>query len=139
MRILSAVVLSVCMAMVLGMVAPKAKASEWNKKTVITFNEPVEIPGKVLAPGTYIFSLSQTLSDRHIVQIWSGNGEHLIAAVISDPIERSQPAPEVIVQLQKQGGHSLERIKDWFYPGDLQGEQFFYPTPSGTANTALGK
>jgi len=93
----------------------------------------------VLAPGTYIFSLSQTLSDRHIVQIWSGNGEHLIAAVITDPIERDRPAPGVIVQLEKRQGHTQEAIKDWFYPGDLQGEQFFYPAPSGTANTALGK
>jgi hypothetical protein len=139
MRILSAVVLSVCVAMVLGMVVPKAKASEWDKKTVVTFNEPVEIPGKVLAPGTYIFSLSQTLSDRHIVQIWSGDGEHLIAAVITDPIERDQPAPEVIVQLEKRGGHTPEAIKDWFYPGDLQGEEFFYPAPAETANRALGR
>lgn len=139
MRIISAVVVSVCMAMVLGMVVPKAKASEWNKKTVVTFNEPVEIPGKVLTPGTYIFSLSQTLSDRHIVQIWSGNGEHLIAAVITDPIERRHPAPDVIVQLEKRGAYTPEAIKDWFYPGDFEGEQFVYPAPSETAYAALGK
>jgi hypothetical protein len=28
--------------------APMAKANEWDERTVLTFNEPVEIPGQVL-------------------------------------------------------------------------------------------
>ena len=37
-----------------------AKADEWNKITVVTFNQPFEIPGvgaQVLPAGTYVFKL----------------------------------------------------------------------------------
>ena len=56
-----------------------AKADEWNKKTTITFNQPVEIPGMVLAPGTYVFELMDSPSDRDVVQIF--NAVHRAGAV----------------------------------------------------------
>jgi len=37
--------------------APAAKADEWNKETVLTLNEAVEVPGKILLAGTYAFKL----------------------------------------------------------------------------------
>ena len=38
------------------------KADEWDKKTIFTFNAPVEVPGKVLTPGTYVFKLLNSSS-----------------------------------------------------------------------------
>jgi len=35
--------------------APSARADEWDKQTIMTFNKPVEILGQVLPPGTYVF------------------------------------------------------------------------------------
>ena len=32
-----------------------ARADDWNKKTVLKFNKPVEIPNLVLPAGTYVF------------------------------------------------------------------------------------
>jgi hypothetical protein len=32
-----------------------AHASEWDEATKITFNQPVQVPGHTLAPGTYLF------------------------------------------------------------------------------------
>src|SRR5579864_5879696 len=49
---------------------PSARADEWNKKTVVTFSQAVEVPGKVLPAGTYTFQLMDSPSDRHIVQIF---------------------------------------------------------------------
>ena len=43
---------------VLGAMLPQAKADEWNQKTIFTFSGPVEIPGQVLSPGTYVFKLA---------------------------------------------------------------------------------
>jgi hypothetical protein len=139
MRTLSLVLLAICTAMILGLACPQAKASRWDKKTIVKFNEPVEIPGRVLSPGTYIFSMNQTLSDRHLVQIWSGNGEHLITTVATYPIERPRPAPVTILTLEKQGSHSPEALRDWFYPGDFQGQQFVYSAANSPQNTVLGK
>ena len=50
-----AVALSVAM-LCIGL-TPKAFADESNKKTVMTFSAPVEIPGKALPAGTYVFKL----------------------------------------------------------------------------------
>ena len=35
-----------------------AKADEWNKRTVMTFSQPVELPGIVLPAGTYAITVS---------------------------------------------------------------------------------
>src|SRR5271163_669354 len=59
--------------------ATGARADEWNKRTVLTFSQPVEIPGQILPAGTYAFVLLDSPADRHIVQIFSADGSHLIA------------------------------------------------------------
>ena len=51
-----------CLAVMGAMLAPNAKADAWNRKTVITFSGPVEIPGVhlkgwgVLPAGTYVYT-----------------------------------------------------------------------------------
>jgi hypothetical protein len=32
---------------------PKARADESDKKTIMTVNEPIQVPGKILPAGTY--------------------------------------------------------------------------------------
>jgi len=61
------------LALVILAFPPGIMADQWNKKTTVTFNVPVEIPGvgaQVLPAGTYVFKLLDSLSDRHIVQIF---------------------------------------------------------------------
>jgi hypothetical protein len=48
-----------------------ASADQWDKKTIMTINEAVQVPNKVLGPGTYVFKLADSQSDRHIVQIFT--------------------------------------------------------------------
>ena len=38
-----------------GALAPGARADQMNKKTTITFSEPVQVPGMTLPAGTYVF------------------------------------------------------------------------------------
>src|ERR1700675_1565717 len=38
-------------------VLPAVHADEWNQATLITFSQPVQIPGRVLPAGTYLFEL----------------------------------------------------------------------------------
>ena len=44
--------------------APFARADEWDKQTVLTFNEPVEVPGKILPAGTYVLRLGSAAAGR---------------------------------------------------------------------------
>ena len=47
---------------------PKAHADAWDKKTIVTVNEPVIAGNTVLQPGTYVWKLLDSQSNRHIVQ-----------------------------------------------------------------------
>jgi hypothetical protein len=54
----------------LGILAlnPVLKADEYDRKTVISISQPLEVPGVVLPPGTYVMKLFNSSSNRHIVQ-----------------------------------------------------------------------
>lgn len=129
MRVFSAVLFTISTAMLLGMAGSSAKADEWNKETIVTFKQPVEIPGHVLSPGTYDFKLEDTLSDRNVVEIWSIDNERLVAIVMAVPIERVETADKSNITFEQLNAQSPKAVKDWFYPGDLTGQQFLYATP----------
>jgi hypothetical protein len=109
------------------MIAPRAKADEWNKKTVFTFSGPVEIPGQVLEAGTYVFKLADSSSDRHIVQIFNKDENHLFATILAIPDYRLKPTGKTILTFEERPAGTPEAVKAWFYPGDNWGNEFVYP------------
>src|SRR5215470_14496819 len=50
-------------------VARPALADEWNKKTEFQFSAAVQIPGRTLAAGKYVFQLADSDSNRNIVRV----------------------------------------------------------------------
>lgn len=106
--------------------APAARADEWNKLTVMTFNEPVEIPGKVLPAGTYVFKLLDSQSDRNIVQIFTEDQKQLVATIMAIPDYRDEPAGKTILTFAERPSGSPEALHSWFYPGDNYGFEFVY-------------
>ena len=64
-------VLAILAAACVSVAVPRtAAADEWNKETVLTFSRNVEIPGKVLPAGKYLFRLADTQTNRHVVQVF---------------------------------------------------------------------
>src|ERR1700722_7408307 len=68
--------LAACAGLTALTLAPSARADEWNKLTEITINEPIQVPNMVLPPGKYAMKLLDSLSDRHIVQIFNADQTH---------------------------------------------------------------
>jgi len=106
---------------------PGARADEWNKKTRMTFSQPVEIPGQILPAGTYTFVLLDSPADRHIVQIFDADGSHIIATVLAINNYRLRPTGDTVVKFAERAGDNPEALKAWFYPGDNFGQEFVYP------------
>jgi hypothetical protein len=104
-----------------------AKADVSNKKTIVTFSAPVEVPGKALPAGTYVFKLLDNTGNRNIVQIFDKDEKQLYATILGIPDYRQMPPEKPIIQFEERPSQSPEAIKAWFYPGDPYGVQFVYP------------
>lgn len=111
----------------LAFAAPNCKADEWNQKTTFTFSGPVEIPGQVLAPGTYVFKLADSTSDRNIVEVFNKDENHLYGIFLAIPDYHLQPAGKPIITFEERAPGAPEAVKAWFYPGDYYGHDFVYP------------
>ena len=112
---------------VLGLVAAStARADDRDKKTVLTFTQPVEIPGRVLPAGTYMFKMLDSWTDRHVVQIFNEDGSTVIASVLTVPNYRRQSTNETVIRFREMPAGTPEAIRAWFYPGSTIGEEFVY-------------
>jgi LPXTG-motif cell wall-anchored protein len=107
--------------------SPAARADEWNKKTVITFSEPVLVPNKLLDPGKYVLKLLDSQSNRHIVQIFTENETTVIATVLAIPNYRLQPTGKSAFSFWETPVGQPRALRAWFYPGDNFGQEFAYP------------
>jgi hypothetical protein len=64
MNRLKAFAISSCLGLLAVAFLPSSRADEWNKKTVLTVNEQIAIPGAVLEPGKYVMKLADSQSNR---------------------------------------------------------------------------
>ena len=113
--------------------APAAHADQWNHETRVTFSQPVEIPSMVLPPGTYVFKLLDSQTDRHVVQIFNEDKDHVFATILAVPDYRLQPAGKTIIMFEEREAGAPSAIRAWFYPGENYGAEFVYPQPRAAA------
>ena len=125
---------TVCfVALTAAVLAPGARADEWNRKTVMTFSGPVEIPGvhlvgwAVLPAGTYVFKILDSQSDRHIVQIFNQDETMIYATILAIPNYRLKATDKTVVTFTERPAGEPEALRAWFYPGRQWGEEFVYP------------
>jgi hypothetical protein len=124
MRVLKAVC---CAAMLTVMAAPGVRADEWNKKTILTFSGPVQIPGATLAAGSYVFKLADLAGNRHVVQVFDKDEKKIIATLLAIPNDRLDASDEPVVLFSERPAGSPQAVKVWFYPGNRIGNEFVYP------------
>jgi hypothetical protein len=113
---------------------PSLKADEWNKKTILTVSEPIQMPScctpdhvVTLEPGTYVLVLVDSLSDRHIVRVFDKNQEHVILTTLAIPNYRLKPTGKTAFQFWEMPAGQAPAMRAWFYPGDNFGQEFAYP------------
>lgn len=125
-------------ATAIGMVviAPRAKADDWDKKTIITTSAPLNVAGTVLQPGKYVFQLLYAHPNQNVVQILNYRENHLYATVIAHPVGYMQQGiPPDLQGAQAGKAHVTfwetpagqpKALRDWYYVGAFQGEEFPY-------------
>jgi hypothetical protein len=116
-----------CAAAMTMMVTTSARADEWNKKTILTFSGPVQIPGATLPAGSYVFKLADIPGNRHVVQVFDRDEKKIYATLLAIPNERLQPADKPVILFSERAAGTPQAVKVWYYPGDRTGDEFVYP------------
>ena len=116
----------------LVLVAVSAYAGPSTRKTRITFDGPVRVPGTVLQSGTYFFQ-SPLVTRRTVVRITKEDGS-LVTQIMGIPDFTRQRNHDVIIF----GDHECgpKAIKSWFYPHSGTGVRFVYPQEEAEAIAA---
>jgi hypothetical protein len=129
MKLLKTFAVVFCIAAICMLVVPTATADDWNRKTVITFSGPVEVPGvgaQTLPAGTYVFKIMDSQADRHIVQIFNKDETHLFTTILAIPNYRLKTTDKTVITFRERPAGQPEALRAWFYPGHEWGEEFVY-------------
>ncbi len=118
-----------------GLFAAVAKADVLNKKTIITINAPVKIPGyrtTVLPAGKYVIKVFDSATTRNIVQIFNEDENQLLTTVLAIPNYRLEPNDKSEFSFWETPSGEPVALRSWFYPGDTHGFEFAYPRRTAT-------
>src|SRR3984893_1185641 len=129
MKLIKALGTLLCLAVLCLLVVPTAMGDDLNRKTVLTFSGPVEVPGvgaQVLPAGTYVFKILDSQSDRHIVQIFNKEETHVFTTILAIPNYRLKVTDKTVMTFRERPAGQPEALKAWFYPGRSWGEEFVY-------------
>jgi hypothetical protein len=110
-----------------GLFCVCARADEWDKKTVLTVNQPIQIRDTYLEPGQYVLKLLNSQSDRHVVQIFNGDESHIVNTVLAIPTQRMNPTGHTQFTFWETPPGTAKALRAWYYPGDTIGNEFQYP------------
>jgi hypothetical protein len=128
MKIVKTVLVALALSLLGTFLVPSSRADEYDKKTVITFSQPFEIPGgKVLPAGTYTFKLMDSPADRHIVQIFNADGTQIFATVLAINNYRFTATGKTVMLFSERPADAPDALKAWFYPNNNWGQEFVYP------------
>lgn len=108
-------------------VPQEAKATAWDKKTILTFAESVEVPGAILPAGKYEFVLATPDHNRYVVQVWNEDHTKLFTTFITINNYRHEATDKTVVTFAERPRGAPQAIHEWFYPGETYGKEFIYP------------
>ena len=109
-------------------------ADEFDKKTVITTNEAMQLPTVTLPAGTYVIKLLRSPDvNRNTVQIFDKDEKHIITTLLAIPNQRIHPDGKSVFAFWEVPAGRPKALRAWFYPGDEFGQEFAYPKSEATA------
>ena len=110
-----------------------------DKKTTLTVNETIEVPGAVLPPGEYVVKLVDSQSNRHIVRFFSKDEKEVLSTVIAIPNSRMRSTDKTEFAWHETPAGQPPALKAWFYPGDTFGQEFAYSDSRAAELSAVTK
>jgi hypothetical protein len=110
-----------------GVVVFRAQADQWDKRTILTVDQPIQVRDTYLPAGQYVFKLLNSSSDRHVVQIFNRDQTHIIDTILAIPNYQLEPKGKSQFLFWETPPGTARALRAWFYPGDNFGQEFPYP------------
>jgi hypothetical protein len=116
-----------------ALIAPAARAqdtAEVRRLTILSFSEPVQLPGKTLPAGKYRFEMADVNSAAHTVRVLSEDGKTVIGTFHTIPStqpQRDLRDQDSLVMFSERPAGQPQAAREWYYPGRSIGEEFVYP------------
>ena len=102
-------------------------ARQWKDRTIMTFSEPVKVPGAVLSAGAYVFELVDPASATDVIKITDRAGSRIYALTHAVPTIRSVATEDVILLFTPMDHTTMPAIRGWYPQGGRHGYLFVYP------------
>jgi hypothetical protein len=123
-----------CLAVVWAIFTPNAWADDWNKRTLVTIDRTIEVPGNVLPPGTYLFEVVEVPGTRNVVRISSEDGTKVYTTVFAIWDFKLETSDETRLTFYEATPGVPEALRSWFYPAHQYGFDFVYPRKRAIEN-----
>jgi len=130
---ISAVALAAVMA---PATAQAQDVADVKRLTILTFSEPVQLPGKTLPAGKYRFEIADINSAPHTVRVLSEDGQTVhgtFATLASTAPKRDLRDQDTLLMFSERPSGQPQAAREWFYPGRSIGEEFIYPKDQAIA------
>jgi len=101
--------------------------------SMLTVATPVEVPGTILDPGTYVVKLVETQADRDVVTITSEDGKKVYATVICAPHPTTEAPRHATFVFYNVPEGANKVLHTWYAPNDSIGLDFIYPPDRAAA------
>ena len=116
----------ICLMLLGIFFVPKGRADLSDRKTIVTVKESIQVPGKVLPAGTYVFKLLD-FNNPTLVAIYNADETRLITTVQGISDSRTEVSDKTALQFEERPAGQPQALKAWFYPGYDSGVEFVYP------------
>src|SRR5687767_3461240 len=120
-----------CAAAVLTMVSTtpaRAQGGPLDSRTEFTFNQPVELPGVTLPPGTYVFRFVDATTGRKVMQVQAKDASSkTFGMFLTISAQRPKPSEDAELRFLETPAGQPAAVKTWWYPGNTIGREFIYP------------
>jgi hypothetical protein len=100
------------------------RADDSNKETRMTINGPLQVQDTLLAPGQYVFKLTEPDIAHSVVSIYNSDGTRLMGIIMGWSAYRTDAGDKNLFTISQPQGGQPAQLQTWFYPGDNFGVEF---------------
>jgi hypothetical protein len=105
-----------------------AQGQPLDSRTEFTFNQPVELPGVTLPPGTYVFRFVDATTGRKVMQVQAKDASNKTYGMfLTISAQRPRPSDDAELRFLETPAGQPAAVKTWWYPGNTIGREFIYP------------